>query len=102
MSEVIISKPIHKILAHLTGEQRLEVALPLATKELIQLKLNAYNEQIKQLESKYNMTFDQFKKAWENDQLQDKYDYEIEKDYWAWEAALTEQRYLTEALEELQ
>ncbi len=35
MSEITLSKPIHRILTHLTGENRIEVALPLATKDLL-------------------------------------------------------------------
>ncbi|MDZ7402005.1 MAG: hypothetical protein ONB37_17740 [candidate division KSB1 bacterium] len=102
MSEVTISKPIHKILTHLTGEERIDVALPLATRDLIQLKLKNYSEQIARFEERYRMTFDQFKIAWDKDQIPNKRSYEVEKDYWEWEAAVLERQNLEHLLEELQ
>lgn len=51
MIEITISKPIYKILTHLTGEDRIDVALPLATKDLLQLKIKENEVQIKQLNS---------------------------------------------------
>lgn len=101
MSEVIVSKPIHKILTHLTGEERIDVALPLATRDLLQLKLKSYYEQIAKFEERYQMTFDQFKIAWESDQIPNKHSYEVEKDYWEWEAAVAERQNLERLLEEL-
>ena len=38
--------PIHRILADVTGESRLEVALPLALKDLLRLKLREAEEQL--------------------------------------------------------
>jgi hypothetical protein len=47
------------------------------------------------------MTFEQFQQAWENDQIVDKHSYDIEKDYWEWEAAQTDLIRLREMLETL-
>jgi len=101
MSETTISKPIHKILTYLTGEERLDVSLPLATKDLVSLKLKASEEKIKQFEEHYSMQFKDFKIAWENGKVKDKYSYEVEKDYWEWETAITDQQRLMTMLEEL-
>lgn len=104
MSEVIeatISKPIHKILADLTGETRFDVALHLATKDLVRLKLKEAEEQRKWFEERYQMGFEAFKQAWNEGQIPNKHSYEVERDYWEWEASVTDERRLRETLEEL-
>jgi hypothetical protein len=101
MIEATISKPIHKILTDLTGEIRFDVALHLATKDLVRLKLKEVGEQRKRFEERYQMDFEAFKQAWNEDQIPNKHSYEVERDYWEWEAAVTDERRLREALEEL-
>ena len=101
MGEIPISKPIHKILTHLTGEDRIDVALPLATKDLLRFKLKENESQINQFEKRYEMSFGEFKVAWENGDIKDQYSYQVEKDYWEWEAAITDQQYFRTMLEEL-
>ncbi len=101
MIEATISKPIHKILADLTGEIRFDVALHLATKDLVRLKLREAGEQRKRFEERYQMEFEAFKQAWNEGQIPNKYSYEVERDYWEWEASVTDERRLRETLEEL-
>jgi hypothetical protein len=101
MIETTISKPIHKILTDLTGEIRFDVALHLATKDLVRLKLKEVEEQRKRFEERYQMDFEAFKQAWNEDQIPNKHSYEVERDYWEWEAAVTDERQLRETLEEL-
>jgi hypothetical protein len=40
----VISKPLHQVLSDLTQEARLEVALPLAIKDWVRLKLKEARE----------------------------------------------------------
>lgn len=101
MIETTISKPIHKILVDLTGETRLDVALHVATKELVRLKLKEAEEQRKQFEDRYEMDFEAFKRAWNEGHIPNKYSYEVERDYWEWEAAVTDERRLRKMLEEM-
>jgi hypothetical protein len=101
MVETTVSKPLYKILTELTGEERFDVALHLATKDLVQLKLREAEQQIKGFEERYGMAFEKFQQDWENDQIADKYSYEVEKDFWEWEAAQTDCARLREMLEEL-
>ncbi|MDZ7290084.1 MAG: hypothetical protein ONB44_13435 [candidate division KSB1 bacterium] len=101
MTETIISKPLYNILAELTGEERFDVALYLATKDLVQLKLLEAVRQIKTFAERYGMAFEKFEQAWENDQVADKYSYDVEKDYWQWEAAQTDLVRLREIFERL-
>lgn len=100
MIKTTISKPVHKILADLTGETRLDVALHLATKDLVRLKLKEAEQQRKQFEERYQMEFEAFKRAWNEGQIANKHSYEVEQDYWEWEAAVTDERRLRETLEE--
>jgi hypothetical protein len=46
------------------------------------------------------MDFEAFKQAWNEGQIPNKHSYEVEHDYWEWEAAVTEERRLQEMLEE--
>jgi hypothetical protein len=101
MTEPVISKSIYKILTDLTGEARFEVALPLAAKELVRLKLKEVEEQIKQFEQRYHIDFNLFKQAWNEDKIADKHSYEVERDYWEWEAAITNRARLEEMLDSL-
>jgi hypothetical protein len=63
MIEPIVSKSIYKILTELTGEQRFDVALHLATKDLVRLKLREAEQQIKNFEQRYSMAFEKFQQA---------------------------------------
>jgi hypothetical protein len=101
MSETVISKPLHRILSELTGEEQLDLALHHATKDLIELKLREAQERLKIFAERYGMPFEEFQKAWENDQIDKKYSYEVEKDYWEWEAAQTDIIRLREMLDQL-
>lgn len=101
MIEASISEPLHTILSKLTGEQRIDAALNLATKDLLHFKLREAEQETKRFEDRRGMTFPQFQQAWQNDQIADKYSYEVEKDYWEWEAAHAEIIWLREMIEKL-
>jgi hypothetical protein len=101
MSEAIVSKPLHKIFSDLTGEDRFDVALHLAAKDLLRLKLKENQERLKFFAKRYGMSFEEFQNAWNKDQIIDKYSYDIEKDYWEWEAAQTDLVRLDEMLDNL-
>ena len=61
MSEAVISKPIYRILADLTQESRPDVALSLAVKELVRLKLKETRDRRAEFEQRYGMDFEAFK-----------------------------------------
>ncbi|HPP63364.1 MAG TPA: hypothetical protein PKV01_09050 [Anaerolineales bacterium] len=94
---VIIPKSMHNVLSRLTGQSRSDIALSLAIKDLVRLRLNETRLQISGFEKKYGMTYAEFEKACDNGTIQDPYSYEVEKDDREWEAALTDLK----ALEEL-
>lgn len=99
--EATISKPLHKVLIGLTGETRLDVALSLAAKDLARLKLKEVAEEIQRFEDRYRMTFEAFRQDWEAGRIAEKHSYEVERDYWEWEAAVTNRTKLQEMLETL-
>jgi hypothetical protein len=94
----IISKPVYRVLSDLTQESRVEVALPLAVKDWIRLRLKEAQERREMFREQYGMDFEAFKEAWEQGRIPDKHSYEVEHDYWEWEAAVTD----TERLQEMQ
>lgn len=101
MSMDVISKPVYRILTGLTREPRLEVALPLAMKDWVRLKLRETTEQKIAFERCYSMDFQAFKQAWNENCIADQYSYEVERDYWEWEAAVSDEERLGQMLEEL-
>jgi hypothetical protein len=47
------------------------------------------------------MDFFQFKDNWEQDAIPNKHTYEVEQDYWEWEAAVMDEQRLKEMLDML-
>ncbi|MEW6405922.1 MAG: hypothetical protein AB1649_29390 [Chloroflexota bacterium] len=94
---VVLPKSVHNILSRLTGQSRSDIALSLAIKDLVRLRLSEAQSRIAEFEKKYGMTFSEFEEACENGKIQDPYSYEVEKDDWEWEAAVTD----LETLEEI-
>ena len=101
MLETVISKPIYQILTDLTQEHRLDVALSLAMKDLVRLKLKETRERRGTFEQRYGMEFEAFKETWEEGRIADKHSYEVERDYWEWEATVTDEQRLLQMLESL-
>ncbi len=99
--ETVISKQTYRVLADITQEPRLDVALPLAVKDLLRLKLKETKEQREAFERHYGMDFAAFQQAWQRGAIADKYSYEVERDYREWEAAVTDEERLSQMLESL-
>jgi len=47
------------------------------------------------------MDFQTFEQAWQEDKIADKHSYEVERDYWKWEATITDEERLHKMLENL-
>ena len=97
----VVSKPIYQILSDLTQETRLEVALPLAIKDWVRLKLKEANERRETFEQRYGMDFPAFKPAWGEGRIANKHAFEVERDYWEWEATVTDGERLQQMVESL-
>ena len=101
VAEVTISKPLHRILSELTGAERFDIALHLATKDLVRLRLKEAEQNLATFAARYGMPFEQFQRAWENGQIANKSSYEVENDFWEWGAAHTDSVKLNEMLDRL-
>jgi len=75
--------------------------LHLATKDLLRLKLKEVEEQRAAFEARYGMDFESFKRAWDEGRIPDRHNYEVEHDYWEWEAAVTDAQRLRQMVEEV-
>ena len=84
-----VTKSLEKILIDLTGEPRADVALHVALKDVIAHRLEIIESESKRLESKYHLTFPDFKLKWEKGEIEQKYSYDVEKDYWEWEGLVS-------------
>ena len=96
-----VSKPVYEVLSALTHQQRVDIALPIAMKDWLRLKLKEVDEERLLFEQKYGMDFAEFKRQWHADLIPDRYSYEVESDYWDWEGAVTETQSLVELSETL-
>ena len=67
----------------------------------MRLQLEETREQRMAFEQRYGMDFQAFQEAWRKDQVAGKYSYEVERDYWEWEAAVTEEERLQQMLSSL-
>jgi hypothetical protein len=83
---------IYQALQQLTGEARVEQALPIALKDLIRFKLRALDEKIAAFEQKYGLDFVEFERAWEAGRIENPYSYEVEKDDIDWEIAINQRK----------
>ena len=96
-----MSKPVYEVLIALTHQDRVDIALPIAMKDWLRLKLKEVDDERQLFEQKYGMDFAEFKRQWHADLIPDRYSYEVERDYWDWEGAVTETQSLMELSETL-
>jgi hypothetical protein len=86
----VVPKPLFRVLTQLTHEQRIDAALYVAVKDWIRLKLKEVDEDRNGFEQKYGMNFLEFKQKMQADSIPDSYGYEVERDFWEWEATITD------------
>jgi outer membrane lipopolysaccharide assembly protein LptE/RlpB len=97
----VISKPLYRVLRKMTHENRVDVALAIAVKDWIRLRIKEVEGERIGFEAKYGMTFDQFKVKFAGEEIPNQYSYEVERDYFDWEAAVTNEASLQEMSEQL-
>lgn len=101
MDENVISKPLYRVLSELTQESRIEVALPLAIKDWLRLRLEETRRKREGFEQRYAQDFTAFRQAWQEGRIPNQYTYEVEQDYWEWEAAVSDEQRLQQLLDDL-
>jgi hypothetical protein len=65
------------------------------------LKLKETSERRETFERRYEMEFQSFKQAWQEGKIENEHSYEVERDYWEWEATITDEKRLDQMLESL-
>ncbi len=89
-SKVTVSPRVGALLTQVTDLPDLEAALWKVLSDYIDLKTESIRAEIRAFESKWGMTFDEFGERCEEGTLEaDPYAYDVESDYWEWEAAET-------------
>ncbi len=86
----MVSPRIGALLSQVTDVPDLETALWKVLSEYIDLKIARLTQRIREFEAKWDMPFAEFAERCEAGSLgQDPYTFEVEQDYWEWEAAET-------------
>ena len=91
---VSMSPQLGALLTGLTEIPDVRMALWKVLSEYLELKCRALGERAVAFETKWNMSFEEFsRKCAEGTLAEDPYSYEVEKDFWEWEQAVTLQRH---------
>jgi hypothetical protein len=89
---VEVSNPVNEVFNQLTGKSDFNIAASIVLKEFLQLKRQIVQNKITDFGKKYDMDFAEFELACEDGRIPDPFSYEVEKDTWDWEAALSEKK----------
>lgn len=92
----IVSMPpqLGALLTEIAEIPDIGMALRKVLSEYLELKRGALDERIVAFEAKWGMSFDEFsRKCAEGTLPEDAYSYEVEKDFWEWEQAVTLKRH---------
>ncbi|MFB6212653.1 MAG: hypothetical protein ABEI53_02440 [Candidatus Magasanikbacteria bacterium] len=96
-----VSSDTAKLLKDITGESHLDSAVRMTVEDALHHRLEKVEEKIEEFDDKYGMSFEDFREKWENGEIEDKYSYDVEKDYWEWEGLVTRKQRIQEGLEKL-
>jgi hypothetical protein len=90
VSEVSMPPRLGALLTELVEVPDIGMALRKVLSEYLELKDKTLEERIAAFEAKWGMSFDEFsRKCAEGTLAEDAYSYEVEKDFWEWEQAVT-------------
>ena len=94
MSTLLLPKHTTQALRDLTGEVRPDAALVLALRDAFTYRLEQIQRQLHTFESKYGMSFAEYRLRWEAEDRPEDYTWAAERDYLEWEALITRQHRL--------
>jgi len=84
-------------LAKITHTTNVDAALWKLVSEYLDMKSKELDREINKFNQKWGMSFDEFSNACKTGKLSEiKYSYEVEKDFWDWERAITLKRHYQE------
>jgi len=85
-----ISPRAGNLLARVAETPDLDTALWKVLSDYIHLKIQSLQNEVRQFETKWAMSFDEFSEKFGSNALPvDSYAYDVESDFWAWEQAET-------------
>lgn len=84
-----IATNLSKTLLEITGEPRTEIAILELLKDAIEHRIEKITAEIKNLEGKYYMSFEEFKNKFNSGQIPDSHSYSVETDYLEWEGLVS-------------
>jgi hypothetical protein len=96
-----IATNITKVLMELTGEPRIELAILDLVKDAVEHRIEKLEKEIKFFEKKYGMNFEEFKKRFEKNEIQNSYSYDVEMGYLEWEGLVSRVEKYTKMLNEI-
>jgi len=96
-----IPKAVKSALEYIEGETIDDKLMHLVVSDLKQ-SLRACLDRIYSFESKYGMSFNEFKDAWESNLIPDKYSHPVERDYMEWESLDDEHTLILSQLRNIQ
>jgi hypothetical protein len=82
-------KATARMLTELTGEPRPDVAIIIVLRDAVEHRLEQITAALNHFESKYGMSFAEYKNRWETKDDPKDYSLEAESDYLEWEALVT-------------
>jgi len=94
MSTVVLPKHTTQALRDLTGEVQPEAALLLALHDAFTYRLEQIQRQLRTFETKYGMSFAEYRERWESEDRPEDYTWDAESDYLDWEALVTRKQRL--------
>ena len=89
MSTLVLPKSTTQALRDLTGEVRPDAALLLALRDAFTYRLEQIQRQLQPFETKYGMSFAEYRQRWESEDRPEDYTWDAERDYLEWEALMT-------------
>lgn len=93
-----LSKRTKKVLREMTGEPKTSLAIDIALRDSIRLKIDEIERKINSFEKKYGCNFSDFEKKWKKS---GDYSYEKEKELLEWDSLVFRKKHLLELLQEL-
>lgn len=94
---MVLPKSTVRVLQDVTGEPRPDAALLLVLRDAIAYRLAQAKTALQDFESRYGMSFEEYRRHWETEDREEDYRWEAERDYLEWEALVTRARRLEDA-----
>ena len=100
MATVEVPDSLKSIFEYLEGETADQKLVHLISNDL-ERRLQTCSQRIVKFEAKYGMRFDHFARAWQTEQIANRYSHEVERDYMEWESLVDEYELLLSNLKKV-